>query len=131
MGYHMAQIDSSFVIPADLTDEALFSLKGEMKNRAHFWDSIVDCEAVIRADSLSEALQLFQWKAYIDKDDSVNGILFVGEVYRDDDQLFSILAPYAHSGSTITMRGEDGSIWRWLIDANGKCKEQEGSIHFE
>jgi hypothetical protein len=131
MGYHMAQIDSSFVIPEDLVAEALLSLKEEMKNRFDFWKEIVDCDAVIRAPSLDEALQLFQWKTYTDGNGTLNGILFVGKVYRDDDQLFSIIAPYAYSGSYVIMRGEDGAIWRWLIDANGRCKEQEGSIHFE
>lgn len=131
MGYHMAQIDSSFVIPADLIDEALLSLKKEMINRSKFWQEIVDCDAVIRAPSLSEALQLFQWKTYTDENGALNGILFVGQVYRDDDHLFSVLAPYAYSGSYVIMRGEDGALWRWFIDAAGECREQKGSITFE
>jgi hypothetical protein len=131
MGYKMRQMDSSFVIPQDLLEESLSSLKRNVTNNRDFWNEIVDVEGVNRADTLHNALLYFNWKVYYSDDGNVNGILFVGETYRDDKALFEILAPYAYSGSWIIMKGEDDALWRWLIDSNGRCKEQSGKIVFE
>ncbi len=131
MGYKMRQMDSSFSIPQDLLDEALSSLKRNVTNNRDFWRGMINPETVNEATNRHGALQHFGWKVYLSNDGDVKGILFVGETYRDDKALLDILAPYANSGSWIIMKGEDGSLWRWVIDSNGRCQEQSGKIVFE
>ena len=49
-------------------------------------------------------------------------IEFEGEKLGDDDLLFETLAPFVEDGSCIEMEGEDGSVWRWVFEAQGVRK---------
>lgn len=140
MGYCMDMQECSFHIPAEKFGEALAAIKALMIDTESMsggsyqggmqtgkWFSWVHTESVWSAEGLPEALSAWRWKAYLSERGDIDYLSFTGEKSGDDRVLFSAIAPYVTDGSYISMRGEDGFLWRWFFQ-NGECSEQEGQI---
>jgi hypothetical protein len=106
---------------------ALEALKELCTTNTYF--SWVDSRTAIESATLSEIMDELRWELCIDADGNVEHISFQGDKSGDDFEFFKVLAPYVDKGSYISMRGEDGALWRWYF--NGKeCIEQYGHISY-
>jgi hypothetical protein len=139
MGYYVDQQDTHFHIAADKKAGALEAIVqlmskahtkgGGMSNgTCHF--SWVDTDAVIRAETLEEALLAWRWEAHLDNDGNIIYVSFQGEKLGDDDSLWSAIAPYVDNDSYIEMSGEDNYHWKWVF-RNGEYREIEGKVVYD
>jgi hypothetical protein len=118
MGYKMDQDDTEFFISKDKFNKVIDAIHNlKLKNKSFQWVS----------DSFYKIKNI---KEIFDSSGSINNITFIGEKLGDDDVLFDAIAPYVRAGSYITMRGEDGAIWRWSFKGLS-CIEEYGKIIFE
>lgn len=80
----------------------------------------------VKTENLGRVLKPLENHGYsleIDDDGNVTGIDFMGEkMSYCEDEMFKKIAPFVENGSFIEMRGEDGSMWRWVFK-DGKCRE--------
>lgn len=121
MGYGIRQTGSNFHITCANKDRALAAihmLQGKETIRdsggAHF--SWVDPNFA-SAVSFIEAMHCWRWSVSEDKlSADIDKIRFEGENYGDDEILFNAIAPFVETGSFIEMRGEDGTLWRYVFD---------------
>lgn len=65
--------------------------------------------------SLEDALDHFGYTAKNDVEDNIIGLEHTKEKLCDEEELFSVIAPYVRSGCFIEMVGEDHSMWRWVF----------------
>lgn len=145
MGYCIQQTDAHFFIPKEFHGLALRSVKALMTNSAStlgnggIWRpneepvrffSWVNTDAVMKAETLEEALGAWRWESYTNDNGDIDGLYFQGEKSGQDEYLFLAIAPYVKDGSYIAMRGEDGDIWRWYFDGQ-TCIEQTGKVIWE
>lgn len=134
MGYCMDQDDTEFFIAKEDFDGVLKAIK-RLRGRetchdssgAHF--SWVDNDFA-SINNLAEMLAEWRWEPSFDDEGNINHIDFIGEKMGDDDVLFDAIAPYVKADSYITMRGEDGEVWRWVF-RGFSCTEQYGTVIFE
>lgn len=90
----------------------------------------MDCEKLLNADSLSEALAECRYSIEEDDNGNVFDIWFIGEKLGGDFNIFLAIAPVVENGSYIEMRGEEGDLWRWVVN-DGVCKEITPTIIWE
>lgn len=81
--------------------------------------------------SLVDAFVAWRYSAYVDEDTGdVVVEYFNGEKWGDDEQLYSVIAPFVKTCGEIRCRGEDGAHWRFVFD-NGDVIEQSGTLTYE
>lgn len=142
MGYCMQMEDYNFHMKSDHFSDALLAIKNIMSNHSDMdgkewsdgividrWYAWVSTHSVLNANSIFEAFYAWRWEADTDQDGDISGIFFRGEKLGQDVIFFQAIAPYVTEGSYICMRGEDGSLWRWLF-TEGRCIEQEGTVTY-
>lgn len=140
MGYCMTQTDTRFFIPQEFHGLALAAIKELMLEkytadngmsviRSYRW---VGTDEVVQSQTLQDALHAWRWEVPYHPNDSgdIDGLYFRGEKSGADNTLFRVLAPYVKEGSYISMRGEDGALWRWYFDGQ-RCIEQHGRVVWE
>ena len=141
MGYCMRLQDSNFKIKAENKDKALKVIQ-DMANKVNdsgsggsykagqqqeAWYSWVNTSEFVNAKTLKEAMDAWRWGIEEDYEGNIDGIHFNGEKLGDDEQLFTVIAPFVEKDSYIEMHGEDGAIWRWAF--NGQTmKEKTANI---
>lgn len=143
MGYYISQTDSKFFIPKEVFPLALQDIKSIMGNTDDMnggsfggdrppekWYSWVNTETVLEANNLKDALHAWRWEAYLSEEGDITDINFVGEKSGQEEVLFNIIARYVKDGSYVSMRGEDGEMWRWYFDGE-RCIEQYGRVVYE
>ena len=143
MGYCMDQTDSKFHIPASKFTDALAAVKALMLDTASMsggswtggdkverWYALVNTESVLEAETLTDALYAWRWRAYTNDSEDIAIIYFHGEKSGQDDILFKAIAPYVTAGSHVAMHGEDGAVWRWYFDGTN-CIKQKGKVVYE
>lgn len=141
MGYYMTQNDTEIFIPKELHALALHEIKHLMLEKnsdglitfdngglpVYRWFSWVNLDQVLEAKSLSDALSAWRWETHQNEEGDIVFLSFRGEKSGQDDILFKAISPFVKEGSYVSMRGEDGAIWRWYF--NGQtCIEQEGKV---
>jgi hypothetical protein len=124
----MSQEESYFLIPKENKPKALEAIKALGKTGKDF--SWVYTEKFVDSKTLEEALTEWRWDSELDNDSNIIDIQFSGEKLGDDLLLFETIAPFVKSQSYITMRGEDGTLWRWWF-INGSVKEVTAKIVWE
>ena len=138
MGYHMSQERSEFTIPRSNHVPALKKLKELMKRtdlmrcyvagqKAFAW---VETDEVLRASSLSEAMEAFRWPVEHDAEGNITSIAFAGEKLGDDTPFFGVLAEFVDDDSFIEMHGEDGAMWRWIF-SGGEVVEKHATVSWD
>jgi hypothetical protein len=143
MGYYIQQTDSDIFIPKELFPLALQAIKKIMldtkKMNGGSWDadgpqerwySWVDTSEVLKAETLKDALDAWRWEAYLSEGGDIADLTFVGEKSGQDEILLNVIAPYVKEGSYVSMRGEDGELWRWYFDGE-RCVEKYGRVVYE
>ena len=55
---------------------------------------------------------------------------FIGTKLEWKDALFSALAPFAEERSFVSVVGEDGRIWRWVM-TGGQCFRPDGRLVYD
>ena len=131
MEYYMYQTDCEFKVKKKNEQKILLvikSLVGRETRGGHFcW---VDMDFA-DLETIDEILSCWRWGTVRDvKTDEINSLDFLGEKLGDDLLLFKTIAPLVEPQSFIEMRGEDGSIWRWVF--NGvSCVEMRPTIIWE
>lgn len=131
MGYCISQEETNFFISAKDKDAALASVKS--LNPADYADpefpdhpfSWVNTATYKAAQTLEEALEEWRWLPSVDAEGNIVNVQFTGEKYGDEKVIFSAIAPYVKSGSSIAMCGEDGDKWRWRFE-DGKLRLEAG-----
>ena len=117
MGYNVTLMDSKFFI-ADEDKRAAFKA---LKEKFSFK----------KARCLEEALEAFSYTPKVDEEDNIVDIdLWCEKLGHNDDEMFSVLAPFVKSGSYIEMLGEDGEHWRWIFE-NGTFEEKQAKTIWE
>lgn len=117
MGYNVTLTDSKFFI-ADEDKRAAFKA---LKERFTFKE----------ARCLEEALEAFSYTPEVDEEDNIVGIdRWCEKLGYDEDEMFSIIAPFVKSGSYIEMLGEDGERWRWIFN-DGTVEEKQAKTIWE
>jgi hypothetical protein len=73
-------------------------------------------------------LENYGYSPSLDDDGNIVEIDFIADKLRyDENTMFQAVAPYVKDGSFIEMRGEDGTLWRWVF-ADKKCKEVKAEV---
>ena len=130
MGYYMTQRNVDFIMSGEKLPEALKAVKALASTKKANEYKWVGAEAVLKADTLEEALEEWAWDLHINSDGDVESICFIGEKSGDELGLFKAIAPFVEVNSFIEMQGEDGYLWRYHF--NGKtCIEIEPEIDWE
>ena len=136
MGYCMEQQGSNFTIKPSNVAGALASIKAlagketitDSSGRHFSW---VETHEFAEAETLSQALRAWRWVCVRDGDtNEIEGINFEGEKIGDEDALFGAIAPFVEPDSFIEMRGEDGTLWRWLFDGKS-CTEKAATVSWD
>lgn len=138
MGYCMSQARAEFTISRSNHGPALKKLKELMKRtdlmrghvagqKAFAW---VETDEVLRASSLSEAMEAFRWPVEHDIEGNITAISFAGEKSGDDEHFFGCIAEFVGDGSFIEMHGEDGAMWRWIFSC-GKVVEKHATVSWD
>ena len=138
MGYRMSQEHAEFTISKSNHAPALKKLKELMKRtdqmrgqgasqKSFAW---VETDKVLRASSLSEAMEAFRWPVEHDAEGNITAISFAGEKLGDDEHLFGSIAEFVGDGSFIEMHGEDGAMWRWIF-SGGKVVEKHATVSWD
>ena len=83
------------------------------KNSGISW---VCSDVVIKAKNISEALEEFRYEPNFNKDGDITDLCFTGEKLGDDEELFTLIAPYIESGSFLQFSGEENCNWRWCFE---------------
>jgi hypothetical protein len=66
--------------------------------------------------TLDDLLVHYGWKPTHDAAGNIVDLCFHGDKYGSfEDDFLPLLAPFVEPGSSLTMEGEDGAIWRWLF----------------
>jgi hypothetical protein len=143
MGYCMDQSDTDILIPKEFHSLMLQKIKSIMTDTEAMqggswggdapnqkWYSWVPTEKVLEAKTVEDALKAWRWEASLNAGGDINHLSFRGEKLGQDNILFEAIAPYVKWGSYISMRGEDGALWRWFFD-DQKLFEQEGKVIYE
>jgi hypothetical protein len=137
MGYSMSLQDQKFLLKRSDAAKALEALKELFRkhpngpnNYGHF--SWIETKDVLSANSLQKAMRACRWGLETNggDDGDFDIIEFDGEKLGDDELIFSAIAPFVKDDSFVEMRGEDGSIWKWVFK-DGKVKEKTGKVVFE
>lgn len=55
----------------------------------------------------------------------------MGDKLSDEEHLMSLIAPYCTTGDSIDGRGEDGYLWRWVLDPERGMYNQVGMVFFD
>ena len=135
MGYCITQTDTRFFIPQEFHGLALAAIKELMLEKytadggvevilSYTW---VNTDEVVQSETLSDALYAWRWEAETNPNGDIDAIYFGGEKQGSDECLFRVISPFVKEGSYISMRGEDGEMWRWYFDGQ-KCIEQYGTV---
>ena len=131
MGYCIYQAETKFRITAKNKAAALQAIKGlEGEEPPHPHLAWVETADFLKAETLEDALKVWRWHPKVDEKGNITDLEFTGEKYGDCILMFGAIAPYVKSGSFITMKGEDGAIFRWLFNKK-EVKEQEATITVE
>lgn len=144
MGYCMDQNSAEFFIAAKDVEAAMLAVRaldgaeeanhaggasykdGKCFARYYSWVA----QGFGQKTTLVDMVNAWRWMMHQNDAGDIVDISFNGDKYGDDDILFNTLAPFVRSGSFISMRGEDGALWRWYF-IDGECVAQEGKISFE
>ena len=114
-------IKTDFTIKRCFFDECLAAIRegyeslskpdiGEMAN------------GIMNSQTLTMALEISGWKAFLNADGDIIGMDFTGTDVKSQRALFGLIAPYVENGSSIITEDTDGCV-AWLFD-NGKCSER-------
>lgn len=121
MSYTMQQRDSSLHISSEKVSPAFKALKDVCKERSLF-------DGLKKAHHLEGATRAFGWELEFDDDENVIGIELLKSYYdKEDELLFTTLAPYVKANSFIEMVGEDHDIWRWHFSGK-ECKSKKPAV---
>ena len=120
MGYCMNQEDSDFFIPKKHKAAALKAVKALASKKTvnqDTWDhfSWVGADFASKK-TLEEISQEWRWVMETNDQGDIVGISFSGEKRGDDEVFLRAIAPFLKEHSHITMRGEDGFVWKWTFD---------------
>ena len=64
---------------------------------------------------IEEALEYFGYAPENDADDNIVDLEHTFKNLGNEEELFSIIAPYVKDGSFIEVFGDDGELWRWVF----------------
>lgn len=107
---------------------ALIALKADKTLTANPVNSS-SAPRLLGSGTLEEAIWAFRWEANNDETGNICAILFDGDRYGEEDELFAALAPFVEDGSVIEAEGE-GNYFRWRF-AGGKLFTDLGKIVYE
>lgn len=135
MGYCISQHETNFNIKTEHKADALKAIKSLAGKETHKHNqsphfSWVETAHFLKTETLEEALIVWRWHAKTDEKGNIVDLDFNGEKYGDCTVLFTAIAPYVTDGSFITMKGEDGAIFRWVFN-NKTFKEQQAKVTVE
>lgn len=136
MGYCISQRETKFGIDAEHREAVLSAIKSLAGKETHTYNpshphfAWVETADFLKCDTLEEALKVWRWYPKVDEKGNIIGLDFNGEKYGDCTVLFTVIAPYVANHSFITMKGEDGAIFRWTFN-NKKFKEVHAKITVE
>lgn len=82
-------------------------------------------------DDLFEIIAEIGFTVETDKSGNIDEMYYEYSKFHSDeiDEFFSFLAPFVESGSYITFRGEDDSVWAYYFDGSG-VEEYPGETIF-
>lgn len=120
MGYCARLDDAKFFIAEENKYEAYRKLKKDL----------YDVNGVQKARCLEDVLKVYGFDSWLDSDDNICDIDFIGDKLWDEEILFNLLAPFVKDGSYIEMFGEDGERWRWTFN-NGQFKTITAKVVWE
>ena len=126
----MTQKNVDFVMNGEKLPEALKAVKAlasTEKANEYKW---VGAEAVLKAETMEEALEEWSWGLEFNEDGNVESIRFDGEKSGDELELFKAIAPFVEVDSFIEMQGENGYLWRYRFDGK-TCREIEPEIDWD
>jgi len=120
MGYCMQVNDANVYIKREHFPAALNALKTLVSppKEPAYTLSWVDRDEVLRAETLSQALEAMRWEPVHDQDDPEGDILYLlfrGEKLGDDFEIFKAVARWVEHGGYIECVGEDNDLWRWAF----------------
>ena len=151
VGHLIHQLQSSFTLRRHHFDAALAAVKrlhddispGLLggKRTPYIADrGGVSGKRVVASETLEDALREWGWLALMyeppgmpDEEPGCRDIVeleFVGTKLGWEDALFAALAPFADEGSFVSVSGEDGRIWRWVV-VGGQCFRQDGRLVYD
>lgn len=81
-------------------------------------------------DSLDAILRNADWETAYNKEGDLTEAYVEDGRLRDDDDMWSTLAPVIEDGSHIDCVGEDGEAWRWAFN-HGTMRDYSGTLVFE
>jgi len=138
MGYYVTLTDDNFVIPAEHEAAALQALKDLNKR-----------DDLKTGGSWSGGRQTAKWFAWMapDYDKTVESVADVFEMLGFDtdvtddgthllgydnktgaeEHFLAVVAPFVEDGSFLEWRGEDGAMWRHVVE-NGKLHTKSATI---
>lgn len=119
MGYCITMTDENFKMKQSNFEEALKCLKNLAQEKYLKW---VTDDLVLDATTFEEAMDACRYTLCFDEEyEDVVGIEFNGEKLGNDDDIFTVIAPFVESGSYIKFAGEDGDRWQFKFK-DGKMK---------
>ena len=81
-----------------------------------------------QSGDIIKMLREWRYSVYWDETGGIGIDNFEGEKFGSDEKLWNALAP--HMRGSITMMGEDGESWRWVLGGE-KLETLEGRTVFE
>jgi len=152
MGYCVSIEMDDVVIPADKvqaclaainemhTDENLIKHGGSgasgagitkdtpvRKKRWYSWVNNPDGEGF---KTLLDAIGSWRYQAEQKDNGDIEILYFNGGKWGDDEQFYTVIAPFVMDNAFIECRGEDNAMWRYEFE-NGKMKEQNAVISWK
>lgn len=123
MSQHLSINYVRICIKAENKTDALAAMKAAKLNYGFYRAN------ALKLKTLEDALHVCRWEATTNTDGDIVMLDFIGENYRDEDNLFKTLAPFVAPGSFIL--GDAECVpFRWRFD-DGKCYNDEGEITYK
>ena len=134
MGYYMQVNDTNVHIKRENFPAALYALKTLVSppKEPAYTLSWVDRDEVLRAETLSQALEAVRWEPVHDQDDPERDVLYLlfrGEKLGEDREVMEAIAEWVEHGGYIECVGEDNNLWRWAF-VFGELREVHPEIRW-
>lgn len=143
MGYYVTGEGTLTFKDAESMATALHAVKTGMFDSAYMWTHThagtyaggkresacyawVSTEEVLKTMTIPQVLEQFSFDVSHMPEDPLTFAVSYDSKMGDENQLFDWLAPYLRD-LCVTWRGEDGSLWRWVLD-HGTRHEQSGEV---
>ena len=88
-------------------------------------------DSLPRAHDLGELLLRHSWQAIFAPDGSCVGIGYEGESSREEEGMFTMLAPFVAAGSFVEFIGEEGGMWRYYFDGSAVMQIRKPRIAWD